>query len=192
MGNGILIYGGPMTWEEVCILVQKYLEKHPEALKREGLRISLLRLDIQETRDPDEEHPEDAKQEDLEKAESLVKSLTEEEMVKKIQSIIGSYFVNKVIDWKTDRGCELKDRIMECLFELLEVQVYEHGRCCIDNEGRPFFIGQEGDGGLGRGDASGIVELPDKASCKFVDKIFALVDRDAYYHIVADECDSCS
>jgi hypothetical protein len=199
MGNGTIIYGAPMTWDEVCQLVNKYIEKHPDSLKRKGFRVGLLRLSIQDAREAvpikNSNHAFiEAQKHDVKLAIEMIENMSKELLDQRIRNIISSVFVKDRFDLSdsNSRLTETFDRLSECLSELFEVSVRKHGPCCIEDLGQEFFIGDEGDGGIYRGEPSCPIKLPTKEMRDFVDKLFALIEKEATYYIVATDCDSCT
>lgn len=182
-----------MTWEQICILVQKYVEANPEVLNKQDVKVCLIRYRIRQER---ERVPItttngpwlDAEKEDKKKAEQIVSKTTVKELREQLMSVITTYFhENKSIP--EDDGI---DSAINCFKLMLDTEVTTNGACCVRDKEIPFVVGYCCSGGCYRGDASSPVTMPTEDEKEKVVMLLDMINEIPEFLIVSNDCDHCT
>jgi hypothetical protein len=210
MGNGSLIYGCTLTWEQVCLLIKKHIEKDVEIfekpfyvrtkLKQQLVQFALFMEDTK--REWDYETKKYAQE-----ASKIVITTPPDEMLKQLQAIISKYFAEDLFsrengeDGKNDENDENDETETDILFQshyfkiigaILGLSCVTHGSCCNHDRNLPIVVGFCCQGGPCRGEASGTITMITEDQKKKVDQILMLIQEKAVFLINSDDCDSCT
>lgn len=187
MGNGRLVYGCILTWEQVCDLVKKHIDEIPNIFDNVEIKRKLVQFQLY-MEDKNRGYDFETRQYYSHDRVKAVETTPRVEMRKTLQSIIDKYFDAS----DTEIGYEDINGYFNIIGTILGINCLVHGRCCNYDRDLPFIIGFQCKGGVDRYEASGEVIMITDEEKKNVDKILALIEEKALFLINSNDCDSCT
>lgn len=193
MGNGKLVYGSTLTWEQVCDLVKKHIDENPDIfVSNVEIKRKLVQFELY-MEDKNRGYDFETGQYYSHDRAKAVETTPCMEMRKTLKAIIDKYFdaSNDEIGYEDEHKYFISG-YFNIIGTILGIDCLTHGRCCNYDRDLPFIIGFQCKGGVDRYEASGEVIMITDEQKKNVDKILALIEEKAVFLINSDDCDSCT